>query len=239
MALMPTERMGSPPGVSPPMRMTASRSGSKRTYRIQVCRAKMRPMASSTRTSTHSRYRRTRSHQKSPVAVHHRSACSGLMALRNTSSAGRQAAKLCYRFGLDLFRALREPDRRRRDEERLFPLRTKNWLLSCGCFVWGSCSFSGEPSANRTRSRGGEAERVDTRRLDHYRISNGLVGFSFPVRRSPRALRASAGKTLGIAARCCVRSPMSVTGTCSAASESSRTRTTSSPAPTADSAPSA
>src|ERR1700731_3230346 len=28
---------------------------------------------------------------------------------------------------LDPFRALREPDRRRRDEERPFPLQTKNW----------------------------------------------------------------------------------------------------------------
>src|ERR1700759_4386764 len=36
---------------------------------------------------------------KSPVAVHHRSACSGVKALRNTSDARRQAAKLCYRFG--------------------------------------------------------------------------------------------------------------------------------------------
>src|SRR5262252_4367519 len=32
-------------------------------------------------------------------AVHHRSACSGLKALRNTSTARRHAAKLCYRFG--------------------------------------------------------------------------------------------------------------------------------------------
>src|SRR6202035_3312147 len=31
------------PGASPPMRMTASWSGSERTYRIQVCGAKMRP----------------------------------------------------------------------------------------------------------------------------------------------------------------------------------------------------
>ena len=43
--------------------------------------------------------------QKAPVAVHHRSACSGVKALRNTSVARRQAAKLwqaaklCYRFG--------------------------------------------------------------------------------------------------------------------------------------------
>src|SRR5689334_16774870 len=37
--------------------------------------------------------------QKAPVAVHRRSACSGVKALRNTSDARRQAAKLCYRFG--------------------------------------------------------------------------------------------------------------------------------------------
>src|ERR1700741_2063030 len=74
-------------------------------------------------------------HAKSPVAVHHRSACSGVKAcpwleqgaLRNTSTAKRQAAKPWLAFrSLDPFRALREPDRRRRDEERPFPLRTKN-----------------------------------------------------------------------------------------------------------------
>src|SRR5438067_914807 len=37
--------------------------------------------------------------QRAPVAVHRRSACSGLKALRNTSDARRQAAKLRYRFG--------------------------------------------------------------------------------------------------------------------------------------------
>ena len=37
--------------------------------------------------------------KKPLVAVHHRSACSGVKALRNTSAARRQAAKLCYRFG--------------------------------------------------------------------------------------------------------------------------------------------
>src|ERR1700756_5840262 len=37
--------------------------------------------------------------QKAPVAVHRRSACSGVKALRNTSHPRRQAAKLCYRFG--------------------------------------------------------------------------------------------------------------------------------------------
>jgi len=35
-AQMPTERMGPPPGALPPMRMTASWCGSKRTYRIQI-----------------------------------------------------------------------------------------------------------------------------------------------------------------------------------------------------------
>ena len=35
-APMPTKRMGPPPGASPPMRMTASWSGSKRTCRIQI-----------------------------------------------------------------------------------------------------------------------------------------------------------------------------------------------------------
>ena len=36
---------------------------------------------------------------KARLAVHPRSACSGVKALRNTSAARRQAAKLCYRFG--------------------------------------------------------------------------------------------------------------------------------------------
>src|SRR5690349_19696406 len=36
---------------------------------------------------------------KARLAVHRRSACSGVKALRNTSAARRQAAKLCYRFG--------------------------------------------------------------------------------------------------------------------------------------------
>src|SRR5262249_12843287 len=57
---------------------------------------------------------------KSPIAVHRRCACSGVKALRNTSPAKRQAAKLLLAFrSLDPFRALRKPDRRRRDEEPL------------------------------------------------------------------------------------------------------------------------
>src|SRR5215472_2138874 len=61
-----------------------------------------------------------------PVAVHHPSACSGGKALRNTSAAkaASRQALLAFR-SLDPFRALQEPDRRRRDEEGPFPLRTK------------------------------------------------------------------------------------------------------------------
>ena len=98
--LMPTKRMGPPPGALPPMRMTASWSGSKRTYRIQVCGAKMRPMASSPRIVTQTcAVRRRTSKREAHLAVHRPSACSGVKALRNTSDAKRQAAKLCYRFG--------------------------------------------------------------------------------------------------------------------------------------------
>jgi hypothetical protein len=56
-------------------------------------------MASSTRILNTQTGTVRREAAKSPVAVHHRSACSGVKALRNTSDARRQAAKLCYRFG--------------------------------------------------------------------------------------------------------------------------------------------
>jgi hypothetical protein len=102
MALMPTGRMGPPPGALPPMRMIASWSGSKRTYRIQVCGTKMRPIASSPSDPPRSDTQPPTRHeamQKARLAVHRRSACSGVKALRNTSHARRHAAKLCYRFG--------------------------------------------------------------------------------------------------------------------------------------------
>src|ERR1700741_1635805 len=102
MALMPTGRMGPPPGALPPMRMIASWSGSKRTYRIQVCGTKMCPTASSPSDPPRSDTQPPTRHeamQKARLAVHRRSACSGVKALRNTSDARRHAAKLCYRFG--------------------------------------------------------------------------------------------------------------------------------------------
>src|SRR6267378_4580956 len=119
---------GPPPGASPPMRMTASWSGSKRTYRIQVCGAKMRPNGELPSDHYADRRRKTPElRRKAHLTVHPPSACSGVKALRNTSDAkaARRQAPLAFR-SLDPFRALREPDRRRRDEERPFPLRTKN-----------------------------------------------------------------------------------------------------------------
>ena len=74
----------------------------KRPYRIQVCGTKMRPQwRAPLGFSKIDRHRQTLKlcSKKAPVAVHHRSACSGVKALRNTSDARRQAAKLCYRFG--------------------------------------------------------------------------------------------------------------------------------------------
>src|SRR5271169_1562845 len=102
----------------------------KRSYRIQVCGHEdvaTGELPSDPQQTDRSPSRR-RAVQKVPVACDHLpSACSGVKALRNTSdakAASRQAV-LAFR-SLDPFRALREPDRRRRDEERPFPLRTKN-----------------------------------------------------------------------------------------------------------------
>src|ERR1700731_3754045 len=97
---MPTERMGPPPGASPPMRMTASWSGSNDPTAYKSVARRCAPMASSPRPSTDRQApTRPQAMQKARLAVHHRSACSGVKALRNTSDARRQTAKLCYRFG--------------------------------------------------------------------------------------------------------------------------------------------
>ena len=72
----------------------------KRPYRIQVCGTKICPngeLASDPQQTDAPSD--AEAMQKAPVAGHRRSACSGVKALRNTSDARRQAAKLCYRFG--------------------------------------------------------------------------------------------------------------------------------------------
>src|SRR3954453_3683899 len=113
------------------MRMTASWSGPNDPTEYKSVGTKMRPIASSPRILNRptDRHRpETDAMQKARLAVHRRSACSGVKALRNTSDARRQPRQALLPFrSLDPFRALREPDRRRRDEERPFPLRTKNF----------------------------------------------------------------------------------------------------------------
>jgi hypothetical protein len=70
--------MGPPPGASPPMRMTASWSGSKRTCRIQVWWREAAPqLASSPRINTPDK-RCPTPQLKKPVSGHHPSACSGV-----------------------------------------------------------------------------------------------------------------------------------------------------------------
>src|ERR1700757_2111870 len=67
--------------------------------------------------------------------------------------AGRQAL-LPFR-SLDPFRALREPDRRRRDEERPFPLRTKNRLQTKNDYLTGKAPYRFESRFLQRRVRRG------------------------------------------------------------------------------------
>ena len=112
--------MGPPPGASLPDAHDCIMVRIKRSYRIQVC-SKTRSQWRAPLRSSADRYRPdSEAMQKAPLAVHHRSACSGLKALRNTSTARRHTAKLCYRFGpLTPSARSAKPDRRRRGEERL------------------------------------------------------------------------------------------------------------------------
>src|SRR5262249_36118047 len=91
--------MGPPPGASLPDAHDCIMVRIKRSYRIQVC-SKTRSQWRAPLGSSADRYRPdSKAMQKARLAVHRRSACSGVKALRNTSVAWRHAAKLCYRFG--------------------------------------------------------------------------------------------------------------------------------------------
>src|SRR6202035_2799854 len=80
-------------------------------------------MASSPRINTQLGARQTLElRRKARLPVHRPSACSGVKALRTTSDAKRQSRQALL---VDPFRALREPDRRRRDEERPFPVGSR------------------------------------------------------------------------------------------------------------------
>src|SRR5215472_7066059 len=60
---------------------------------VKFVASKDAPMASSPRILNRQAPSDGEAEQKAPVAVHHRSACSGVKALRNPSAANRQAAK--------------------------------------------------------------------------------------------------------------------------------------------------
>ena len=117
-------------GALPPMRMTASWSGSARNPpNTRVWRDRSRPGRAPLGSSPGHLPAGSdaAASRKARLAVHPPSACSGVKVLPNTSfaKAARRPAALAFR-SLDPFRALREPDRRRQDEERPFQLRTKN-----------------------------------------------------------------------------------------------------------------
>ena len=76
------ERMGPPPGASPPMRMTASWLGSKRTCRIQVWWREAAPQWRAPLGLIPKDKRCPTPQLKKPVSGHHPSACSGVKALR-------------------------------------------------------------------------------------------------------------------------------------------------------------
>src|SRR5437773_3966877 len=74
--------------------------------------------------------------------------------------SGKPPALLAFR-SLDPFRALREPDRRRRDEERPSPLRTKNLLQTKNDYLTGKAPYRFEsprplhkPNARAAGNRG-------------------------------------------------------------------------------------
>jgi hypothetical protein len=141
MAPMPTERMGPPPGASPPMRMTASWSGPNlpNTSLRRAIRAQWRaPLRSSRRRIAGPSDAELS--KKGPSPAHRPSACSGVKALRNTSlaKAASRQAPLAFR-SLDPFRALREPDCRR--------VRTR--LAAGGEWIR---TFSSAPDGQRFRS---------------------------------------------------------------------------------------
>jgi hypothetical protein len=70
------------------------------------------------------------------------------------ASLRRQAAKAPLAFrSLDPFRALREPDCRRRDEKRPFPLRTKNFSTAQNNRLTGKAPYkSANPRSLSTRN---------------------------------------------------------------------------------------
>ena len=110
---MPTERLAPPPGASPPMRMTASWSGSQLTYRIQVCGVRIRPNGELPSDHTQNSNVRHPATQRKPHLPVHRAGrrespisrfivaprAQASRRCETQATLGGQAAKLCYRFG--------------------------------------------------------------------------------------------------------------------------------------------
>src|SRR5215472_12697805 len=103
--------------------------------------------------------------RKARLAVHHRSACSGVKALRNTSPARRQAAKLCYRFGpltpsarsANLIAGDGTKNGLSRSEQKTVSTTQNNRLTGKAPYRFESGSLEGrvcEPSVPRRRSMG-------------------------------------------------------------------------------------
>src|SRR5215831_8425922 len=122
---MPTDRMGPPPGASPPMRMTASWSGSNDPAVYKSVTRRSVPNGELTSDPLQTGTTGARSYAKSPsqFIIAPRAQASRRCETQAPLS-GKPLALLPFR-SLDPFRAYREPDRRRRDEERSFPAPNK------------------------------------------------------------------------------------------------------------------
>src|SRR5690348_14326629 len=100
MALMPTKRMGPPPELAADA-YDCIMVGTQRSYRIQVCGTKMRPIASSPRilrqtdTGTVQTPRYAKSLPQFIIAPR----AQASRRCETQATLGGQAAKLCYRFG--------------------------------------------------------------------------------------------------------------------------------------------
>ena len=121
--------------------------------------------------------------------VHRPSACSAVKALRNTSdakAANRQAA-LAFR-SLDPSRTLREPDRRRQDEERPSRSKQRTFSKSKRDLLTRKAPFKFESSSHHRRVHG-EPDFFDDAGCGLNRV---LVRSPGGVRRPSSAARAGA-----------------------------------------------
>ena len=119
---------------------------------------KCAPMASSPRiiTQTYNRRHQTREvRRKAHLLSIVPPRAQGSRRCETQASLRRQAAKAPLAFrSLDPFRALREPDCRRRDEKRPFPLRTKNFSTTQNNRLTGKASYKSANPRSLARDPG-------------------------------------------------------------------------------------